>query len=45
MNPWVRGIVVALCVVAIVYLAYQFGAGLDDDPAMQVTPSQSGPQE
>jgi hypothetical protein len=44
MNPWVRGIVIVLCLVALAYLVVQFGTGLSDDPALQATPEQSIPE-
>jgi hypothetical protein len=45
MTPWVRGILIAICVFVIFYLAYTLGVGLSDDPEMQATPSESVPQE
>jgi len=44
MSNWIRGVVIALCVLAIFYLAHQFGVGVSEDPSMQATPAASVPQ-
>ena len=46
MSPMTRGILIVVCVLALFYLAIQFGGGLSDDPNMQARPPvSSAPQE
>ena len=41
MPGWLRGLIIAVCVVALFYLVYDFAIGIADDPAMQPASSAS----
>ena len=44
MPGWLRGLIIAACVVALFYLVYEFSTGVADDPAMQPTPTSNAPR-